>query len=94
MSLLLLIGINQVGTRIAGNTAKPLIRLSMMGSGTLNIYRDLLTSLSVMTLGASMCDILGASNRRNVRRDITNWKRVQMFPSRTEERLLIFAQNA
>lgn len=65
----LLIGINPVGTRITGNTVKPLIRLSIMESGTLNIYRDLLTSLSVMTLGASMPSLLDANNRKNVRRD-------------------------
>jgi hypothetical protein len=40
-----------------------------MESGTFNIYRDLLTSLSVMTLGASMPNILDANNRRNVHRD-------------------------
>ena len=65
----LLIDINRVGTRITGNTVKPLIRLSIMESGTLNIYRDLLTSLSVMTLGASMPNLLDANNRRNVGRD-------------------------
>jgi len=65
----LLIGINPVGTRITGNTVKPLIRLCIMESGTLNIFRDLLTSLSVMTLGASMSNILDANNRRNISRD-------------------------
>jgi len=42
---------------------------SIIESGTLNIYRDLLTSLSVMTLGASMPNLLDANNRRNVGRD-------------------------
>lgn len=65
----LLIGINQVGTLITGNTAELLIRLTIVKSGTLNKFHDLLISLSVMTLGASMPILLDADNRRNARRD-------------------------
>lgn len=55
------IGTNLAGTRITGNTAKPLIQLIIAESGTLSIYRDLLISLSVMTRGASTSDILDAN---------------------------------
>ena len=40
-----------------------------MESGTLDIYHDLLTSLSVITLGNSMPNLLDANNRRNFGRD-------------------------
>ena len=38
-------------------------------SRTLNIYRDLLTSLSIITLGAFISNLLNINNRRNISRD-------------------------